>query len=541
VATKRADRNAKLVEAGIALSSELSLEGVLQRIVDIAAEITGATYGALGVLDSDGRITEFITHGISDEQRASIGHIPEGRGILGVLIDDATPLRLHEIAEDPRSIGFPPNHPEMHAFLGAPVKARGKVFGNIYLTKSEVGGDFDEEDQRALLALAAQAGVAIENAHLYEEARLRERRLEAVREISAGILEGQEPEDVLDLVARRAMELVSATVATVAIPSAQEGGLEVQVAVGAHAEELGGMVFPREGSVSEEVIDSGRPVVLEEASQSDRVHQPLIRTGEIGPMMVVPLSIRGTPFGTLTVGNAIGGRRFSSDDLSLVQAFADQASVAIEYGRAQRELNRLMVMEDRERIAKELHDGAIQSLFAVGMGLQASATLSRDPEIEQRIESAVTDIDRVIRDLRNYIFGLRPGILADRGLDQALRDLAADTEAKTGVITVVDIDPRVTAELSGQAADIIQFSREALSNVGRHAGASTCRLAVRQIEERAALLEIDDDGKGFDPSAVKGKGQGMGNLAARAAALGGSLEIESSPGEGTTVRVQIPL
>jgi signal transduction histidine kinase len=523
------------------LSSELSLQAVLQRIVDLAVEITGARYGALGVLGADGRISEFITHGITQEQREAIGTLPIGRGILGVLIHDAAPLRLAEISRDPRSIGFPPNHPKMHSFLGAPVKARGKVFGNIYLTKEEAQGEFHAEDERAIVALAAQAGVAIENAHLYEESRHREHRLEAIREISAAILQGTEPEEVLKLVAHRARELVGADVATVAVPVPGDDSLIVQVAAGAHEEALLGIKFPREGSVSGEVIGTGQPVVLDDASGNDRVYQPLVRTGEIGPIMVVPLSVRGSAFGTLTVGNRIGGRRFVPDDLALVEAFAEQAAVAIEYGRAERELKRLVVMEDRERIAKELHDGVIQSLFAVGMGLQATATLSSDGDIGQRIEGAVNEMDGVIRDLRNYIFGLRPGILADRQLDQALRQLAADAETTSGVTTVVDVDPRLASELSGQAADVIQLAREALSNVGRHAGARTCRLTLRRQGDETAELEVDDDGKGFDPTAAAGKGQGLGNLEERATALGGALEIDSSPGEGSTVRVSIPL
>ncbi len=540
MATGREDRDAKLIEAGILLSSELSLQAVLQRIIEVAVELTGARYGALGVLGADGRISDFITHGISQEQREAIGTLPIGRGILGVLIHDATPLRLSEISRDPRSVGFPPNHPKMHSFLGAPVMARGTVFGNIYLTKEEDQGEFDEEDERTLVALGTQAGVAIDNAHLYEESRRGEQRLEAIGEISGAILEGREPQEVLELVARRARELVGADVATVALPASNDDSLVIQVAVGAHEEALEGMVYPREGSVSGEVLGSEQPVILEDASVSARAHRLMVQTGDIGPMMVVPLSVPG-PFGTLTLANRIGGSSFGQDDLSLVESFAQQAAVAIEYGRAQRELKRLLVMEDRERIAKELHDGVIQSLFAVGMGLQATATLSRDGEIEERIEGAVNEVDRVIRDLRNYIFGLRPGILADRQLDQALRELAEDAEEKTGVITVVDVDQRLASELATRAADVIQLTREAISNVGRHAGARTCRLTLRRKDDLTAVLEIDDDGKGFDPKAAAGRGQGLENLEARATSLGGSLQIESSPEEGTTVRVVIPL
>jgi signal transduction histidine kinase len=366
-----------LLEAGMALASELSLEKILQRIVELATEVTGARYGALGVLGPDERISQFITVGITEEQRRAIGDLPVGHGILGVLIGDAQPLRLQNIADHPRSVGFPPNHPPMHSFLGAPVKARGKVFGNIYLTEKQGAREFALEDEEALVILATQAGIAIENARLYEEAQQRERRLG--------------------------------------------------------------------------------------------------------------------------------------------------------------------VMEDRERIAKELHDGVIQSLFAVGMGLQATGTLSGDPEMERRIEGAVNEIDRVIRDLRNYIFGLRPGILADRQLDRAIHELAAEFEQRTGVTTVVEVDARVAAELSARATDLVQLAREALSNVGRHAQAATCRIALTRSDDGAAFLVIDDDGLGFDPARALGKGQGLRNLDERAISLGGRLDVRSTSGRGTTVSVTIPL
>ena len=222
-----------------------------------------------------------------------------------------------------------------------------------------------------------------------------------------------------------------------------------------------------------------------------------------------------------------------------METFAEQASVALEYGRAQRELNRLNLLGERERIGRELHDGVIQSLFSVGMTLQATAARSGDPEVESRVESAVAEIDRAIRDLRNYIFGLRPGILADRHLEQALEDLAREFGERTGVTTVTDIDANVAAELATRAADVVQLTREALSNVGRHAEAATCRVTLRRDRD-SAVLEIDDDGRGFDPTASR-SGEGLGNLKVRGAAIRGEVSIESKLDEGTTVRVAIPI
>jgi len=372
-------RSRMLIEAGLALASELDLDAVLERIVELAVAITGARYGALGVLgETTPQIERFITQGVTDEERAAIGHLPEGNGILGLLIREARPMRIPEIGDDPRAAGFPPNHPQMHSFLGAPVRALGQVFGNIYLTEKQGAREFTEDDEAALVVLATQAGVAIENARLYEESR-----------------------------------------------------------------------------------------------------------------------------------------------------------------HAQQELARLELLEERERIAKELHDGVIQALFAVGIGLQATAAMANDDEIARRIESATEEVDRAIRDLRNYIFGLRPGILADRQLDQALQQLALEFQERTDVLTIVEVDPAVSAELASRAADVVLLVREALSNVGRHAEATSCRVSLRR-SGGGAELEIDDDGRGFDPDAPS-SGMGIANLRERAASLGGDLSITSVGGEGTTIRATLPL
>jgi signal transduction histidine kinase len=533
----RGTRDERLLEAGLILSSELSLPVTLQRIVELAAELTGARYGALGVLGRDGGITAFITTGVSDAERAAIGHIPVGRGILGVLIDDARPLRLADIAGDPRSVGFPPNHPPMRSFLGAPVTARGQVFGNIYLTEKQGAAEFDDDDERAVVVLASQAGVAIENARLYEEASDRARRLEAQRAVAAAILTGGRAEDVLGLVARLARELAGADLATIAVP-ADEGELAIEAADGSEAERLRGVRFPVEGSVAGDVLRSGKVVVLADAADDERVSQPLVGVGALGPALFVPLQAGGRAFGALAVANSQGGPTFREADAQLLETFAAQAAVALEHVRLRRELDRLAVLEDRERIAKELHDGAIQALFAVGMGLQGTAMLARDPELAGRIEGAVEELDRVIRDLRNYIFGLRPGILADRQLDQALRRLVEEFGQRSGVVAVAEVDPDAAAALASSAGDVVQLAREALSNVSRHAAAATCRISLRR-EEAGVVLEVDDDGRGFDPDRVA-RGNGLGNLRERAADLGGRAEVASAPGQGTTVRVTIP-
>jgi signal transduction histidine kinase len=520
-----ADRSAKLLEAGLVLTSELSLPAVLQRIVELAAELTGARYGALGVLGPGGELIDFVTTGIGAQQRTAIGHLPVGQGILGVLISDVRPLRLADIAGDPRSVGFPPNHPPMRSFLGAPVMARGQVFGNLYMTEKRGAAEFDADDERTLVLLAVQAGVAIENARLYEEVQRRAERLEAVRELTDVMLAGAEPATALAMLAARARELVATDLAVVLTATA-DGDLLIRAADGF----LAGHELAVD-TLSRAVVATGEAAVATAPTDAGGA-------GPDGPTVIVPLRAADRTFGVLAVLRSAGRPAFSEQEIALVETFAGQAAIALEYTRAQSELRRLAVLEDRERIAAELHDGAIQALFAVGMRLQGAASLAVDAEQRGRIETAVGEIDHTIRDLRNYIFGLRPGVLAEQHLEQALRQLVDDFQQRTGVTTVADIDQGVAAELAPRAGDVVQLTREALSNVSRHAGAATCRVSLHR-SEAGALLEIDDDGTGFDPATVR-PGQGLGNLAARAERLGGRLELHSVESEGTTVSVVLP-
>ena len=535
-------RSARLLETGMALASELSLPVLLQRIVELAADVTAARYGALGVIGPDGDLVDFLTTGIGDAERAAIGALPRGRGLLGALIADARPLRLEELSRDPRSAGFPPRHPPMHSFLGAPVRARGKVFGNLYLTEKQGASDFTAEDEEALVTLATQAGIAISNARLYEEAQVRERWLQAVREATGAILAGADVESVLRLVARWARDLAGADLATVVIPGAAGEDMRITVAEGTHTDGLEGMVVPLDGSLAGEVIRSGEPLVLEDASSDTRSYQPMVGSGRMGPSLFVPLTVRGRAFGTLAVANEVGGRRFTDEDVRLVETFAGQASLGLEYGRVQAEIQRLTLLEDRERIAKELHDGVIQALFAVGLSLQGTAAIVAERRVGARLQDAVNEIDRVIGDLRSYIFGLRPHVLAStRGLGAALDQIAHEFESTSGVTTVVEIDESLEGPLADNAVHIVQLAREALSNVGKHARAQTCRLSLRRAGSEA-LLEVDDDGTGFDvAAALESGGMGLGNLRSRAGSIGGTLDVTSAPGEGSTIRVTLPL
>lgn len=533
------DRKDILLEAGLTLASELSLPIVLQRIVDLATQVTDARYGALGVIGDGDTVTEFVTTGISARQRKAIGALPTGRGVLGLLIHDPRPVRIDDIGRHPESVGFPPNHPPMRSFLGAPVTAMGRVFGNIYLAEKRNGGEFTQEDQDALIVLATQAGVAIANATLYEELRSREQWLDALRDITNLVLSGGQEGSLLESIAEHARNLVTADAATIATVSGPGQELVVAAAVGARASQLSGQPVPARGSISGHVLESGESIVLADVSSDPRAFQPIVQLGRHGPALFVPLRVPGAINGTLMVANLKGGRQFEEKDRALVERFADAASVAIEYERSQAELRRLGLMEERERIAKELHDGIIQSLFAVGMSLQGTAMVSGSDEIGGKIEEAVEELDRVIRDLRNYIFGLRPGILADRQLDQALRTLGEQMAARSHEEVDVMVDAALAARLSARSADIVQLTREALSNIARHAQASHVTVRLERNGSRA-FLTVRDDGVGFDPRHPS-VGNGMRNMRERAEGLGGTMEVVSEAGKGTTLRISFPI
>lgn len=539
--TEDARQHEVLVQAALALASELSLPVVLQKIVDLACEVADARYGALGVVGADEVISEFLTHGVTDEERARIGALPEGHGLLGVLIKDEQVLRMPRIQDDPRSSGFPPNHPPMSSFLGVPVAIRGHVFGNLYLTEKRGAAEFTDGDEDSVVKLAAQAAVAIDNARLFAASQRSQRRLAAVNDVAQALLGGRDVDDVLRLIARAARDLVGARVATIATPHDDPGQLVIRVAEGDAVGDLQGMVFPALDSVSGEVMRTGAPILLQDASSDTRIHQPFVRVGRIGPALFVPLALRGAGFGTLAVGNDPGERRFTDDDLAVVESFAAQAAVALEHARIQDELKRLALVRDRERIAKELHDDVIQSLFAEGMALQASLNMLDDrAAMEARISQAVEHIDRVIRDLRNYIFALTPGAAADHALERSLRDVTEGFADASGLVIELVTDGDASSRLSGKTAEIVQAVREAVSNAVRHSGADHVRVSLACATD-VAMLEVADNGKGFDLGEASGRGRGLRNLQARAHALDGELDIESAPGRGTWIRIRIPL
>lgn len=364
-------------------------------------------------------------------------------------------------------------------------------------------------------------------------------RMAAVLEVAQSILAGHGADQVLDLIARRARELVQAALAAVALPDEDTESSTIRVAEGADAARLHGLRLPHDRSVIGRAVAHGDPVVVEDLASEPDASPELVQTTAIGPALYVPLAVEDNYLGTVIVTNPPGSRPFSQDEFTVVQLFSAAAAVALQYTKVRETLDRMRLLADRERIGRELHDGVIQTLFSVGMSLQSTAVLSHEDEVARRLQDNISTVDQVIRDLRNYIFELRPGILRDQGLEQALRRLADDFYRQTGVATAVDIVPEAAIRVAGKGTELLPVVSEALSNVRRHAKAETCRIKLSSPGD-AVVLEVEDDGLGFDPDRALGRGHGLRNFRERTQRLGAELDIQSTVGSGTTVRVTIP-
>jgi GAF domain-containing protein len=429
----------RLLEAAVTVSSGLELEAVLRRLVDAAVELVDARYGALGVLDEHREhLQEFITAGIDAETRQRIGPLPKGLGLLGSLIRDAAPLRLADLHEHPDSVGFPIHHPPMTSFLGVPIRIRGEVFGNLYLTNKRSGEVFTDVDEELALSLGSAAAVAIDNARLFERVKRREATLAAMNEIAAALLAGAEPAQSLQVVARRARQLLGAELATIALPQAGRETLVIEVVDGELGGGLSGQSFSVAGSVSGEVLRRGEMVVVEDASKDYRTGQPQVGMGHIGPSVWVPLVADGQPFGTLSIGRAVKGTPFTSSELEVAGSFANQASVILAHNRAREALHRLGIVEDQERIARDLHDTVIQRLFAISMSLEGTLPAVSDAWAIERVNRMIEDLDVTIRQIRTVIFGLEEA-RSDRA--PALRSGALEIAAEAG--RILGFEPQI--------------------------------------------------------------------------------------------------
>ncbi|CAM5275174.1 Histidine kinase OS=Streptomyces canus OX=58343 GN=AQI96_07220 PE=4 SV=1 [Streptomyces canus] len=535
------DRVHTLLDAVLAIGSDLDLDVVLQRITESAVTLVDAQYGALGVVGAEGRIRQFITVGMDEETIGAIGHYPEGQGILGLLIREPEPLRLADLGRHSASVGFPEGHPPMTTFLGAPVRVRDQVFGNLYLTDKRGGAQFDAEDEAVLRTLAAAAGVAIDNARLYEDSRRREQWLAASSELTRSLLSGTDPDQVLHRIATTVRRLAGADLVTLAVPF--EGGdeLVIEAADGDGAEQVRGLVLPAT-TLAAKVYDSNQRVTSGALSGEQQAGGGSAAQIDLGPGFLLPLGGGEHARGVLQVANLSGGTEFSDATMAMIDGFADQAALALQIAEHRREAEQLMVLSDRERIARDLHDLAIQRLFASGLTLNSVlGRISDRPQVAERVQRVVDDLDDTIKTVRGTIYalrerdrsdgrgGLRAKLLAET--DQAARTLGfAPALRMTGLL-----DTDVPAD---HAEQLVAVVRETLSNTARHAHATSVEVTA-ETDGTRLRLRVADNGVGVDPAVSRRSG--LDNLRRRAADLGGSFVLSPNEPTGTVAEWTVPL
>jgi signal transduction histidine kinase len=541
---RESERLRTLLDTGIAISAELSLEGVLQRIVEAAAELTGARYAALGVIDRTGTALEkFVTTGLDGQTIAAIGDPPHGRGILGVLIREARPLRLRNLQEDPRSVGFPPGHPPMRGFLGVPILLRGVAYGNLYLTEKADGEDFTEEDEELVLLLAAQAAVAVENARLYESATAWSRQLESLNEIGNALVAELDLSRLLHLVADRLRELIDARVVAIALP--ETDGLHIKAAVGEPAELMTGLVLPFDSSKAGRVFMRGHRERVDSIVEDPEVHQDATRHFGVTTGLYVPLTARGQTIGVVIAHDKLGqDPRFGDSDVRTAEQFGARAAIAVELSRrvARDSLRRVLEGQEleRQRLARELHDETGQALTSILLGLKGVEDAADIDSMRLAAEDLRDLVVATLQDVRRLAVELRPKALDDFGLVAAVERLVETFSEASGID--VQVEARIGQKRLPQDVEttLYRIVQETLTNVVKHAHAQNVSiLLVRR--DATVMLVIEDDGTGFDPDTVREDGLGLVGMRERVGLLGGRLTIESSPASGTTVAVEAPL
>jgi signal transduction histidine kinase len=532
------DRINALFDAVVAVGTNLDIEVVLRGIVESAVSLVNARYGAMGVIGEGGRLAEFIPVGLTEEQIRHIHHWPEGRGLLGALIRDPRPVRVADLSTHELSSGFPAGHPPMTSFLGVPIRIRDEVYGNLYLTEKADGGEFDEEDQAVLIALAAAAGVAIDNARLYDEARRQQRWLAASAEVTRALLSGADVSDALALITSKSLEMSGADLVMLALPAGGGDVLEIAHAAGEHAADAVGMVVPTSKSASGMVLASGELLAIPDFSHDDRVAAVTREGLNLGPALLVPLGTAGNVRGVLTAGRRPGAMPLAPAAADMLVTFATQAGIALELAEHRRQAERVAVFEDRDRIARDLHDLVIQRLYATGISLQGSVGLIGAPEVANRVSLAVDALDETIRDIRTSIFELqaRPQA-APAGLRSRVVEVADEMTGLLGFAPTLRLDGPLDNGVPADAAEhLLGALREALSNAARHAAASAVEVEVRATD--ALSLTVTDNGTGIEPG---GRRSGLINLERRAAECGGWLRVENAAEGGTRLQWQVPL
>jgi signal transduction histidine kinase len=538
------DRLRVLIETGIAINSELSLDGVLERIVEAAARVTDAHYAALGVIDRAGTgLERFVTHGMTDEVEKQIGAPPHGRGILGVLIQDARSLRLHKLSEHPRSVGFPPGHPPMQTFLGVPILLRGVAYGNLYLTEKDGGGDFTDEDEEMVSLLAAQAAVAVENARLYESATSWSQQLESLNEIGGALVGELELGPLLDLVTSRLRELIGARLVAIALPAGDS--LRIAAADGEGVADLEAISSLEHDSKTGRVLERGRSERIDSLLEDPEVNQDIARRLGASTGLYVPLLARERPIGVLVAHDKTGpDPRFSSADLRLAEQFANRAAIAVDLSRrvARDALRRVVSGQEleRHRLARELHDETGQALTSILLGLRAVEEAANPDQMRTAASHLRELVVGTLQDVRRLAVQLRPKALDDFGLVAAVERLVQTFSEATAIRVDLEAqlgDERLPPEVETTLYRIVQ---EALTNIVKHAGASRVSILLVRSSGSATVV-IEDDGHGFDPAELREDGMGIIGMRERVELHEGRLTVESTPGSGATLAAEVPL
>jgi signal transduction histidine kinase len=522
-----------LLTATQAVVEQIELAEVLHRIVEAAVKLVDAQYGALGVLAPQGGLEEFIHVGMPDDLVHRIGHLPEGRGLLGALIDHPDPIRLHDIGADPRSVGFPAGHPPMHSFLGVPVRVRDEIFGNLYLT-NHADGDFSEEDVELISALAAAAGVAIDNARRFAEARMREAWAAASAQVTAALLTSSS-DDAAALIADELATRGAADRVAIVVPGDEPGSVRVLEVRGVDCDDLAGEIEAGR-TLAAATLEGGetRATPGGRADQSDEAFA-LHSEGHTGPVLFVALRRAGVPAAVIAAGRRPGAAHFTPAEMLIAEDLAERVSLAHELAQAREAQQRALLLEDRARIARDLHDHVVQQLYGAGLDLQAVASLSPGPTAE-RLESAVATLDETIAQIRTIVFALTPRAEGEATLRHRVLDLAGAASRHLRQPVSVSFSGPVDLISEGRLADELAASvRELLSNAVKHADAHAVGLTIAATDGLLAA-EVVDDGRGIGEPVRR---SGLDNLRTRAERLGGAFEIDSGP-RGTRARWTVP-
>ncbi len=522
--TKTRDRLQGLLDAVVAVGTGLELEGTLQRIVDTAVQLVDARYGALGVLGDQG-LSEFVHVGIDQETRARMGHLPGGEGLLGHLIVHPVSVRVPDLSRHPSSVGFPPNHPPMRSFLGTPVRLRNEVFGNLYLTEKKGEAEFTADDEVVLEALAAAAGVAVENARLFEQARLRERWQQASGEVNSLLISGGTSAAALGLIVSRTVELSQSKSALILLADEPGDTLSVRAAAGDDEQVLGFAMSAAEPAI-EGALRDGQAKVIPDFSAL--LQDGSMSLGVFGPANIVPLGTSNVARGALLALRGKGDQQFPREVLPMLASFADQATLALEWADRQQQRRMLDVLADRDRIAGDLHDHVIQRLFVAGMSLQAIVGQIVNANVRGRVTQVVSQLDETVREIRTSIFDLHAAAEeSPAGLRRAMLDVVAEMASNAAMSPAVRISGTVDTLVAGPVAEhALAVLQEGVSNAVRHARASDITVTVEAGAD--LVIDVTDNGVGMPPDAAR---SGLLNLQRRATECGGTVTV--SPGHGT--------